>query len=101
MTGAQAILQRVPPEDIDWAKTAPVDVSAVVDDVRRRGDAALFELAARFGDPPFREIGRDEVDVAIAAIPPALRRSMENVAGRVERFARAQRSSLTNFSYEI
>jgi histidinol dehydrogenase len=99
--GVRPILQRVPPEGIDWAKAAPVDVSAVVDDVRRRGDAALFELAARFGDPPFREIGRDEIDASVAVIPPALRRSMENVAARVERFARAQRSSLTNFSYEI
>ncbi|MGB8627620.1 MAG: histidinol dehydrogenase [Candidatus Cybelea sp.] len=99
--GARSILRRVAPEGIDWPKTAAVDAGAVVEDVRRRGDAALFELAARFGDPPFREIGRDEIDAALAAIPPALRRSMENVAARIERFARAQRSSLTDFSYEV
>lgn len=101
-TSTRTLLQRVPPERIDWAQRSCAEVAEIVDEVRRRGDAALFEFAARFGDPPFREIGQDEVDDAFFdAVPPALRRSLENVAARIERFANAQRRALTDFSYEV
>ncbi|HEY2476969.1 MAG TPA: histidinol dehydrogenase [Candidatus Cybelea sp.] len=104
MTGeAGRILQRVLPERIVWAQPEylPVNVAGIVEQVRARGDAALFEFAHRFGDPPFREVAPDELDAAFAATSPELRRAMEAVAARIERFALAQRASLGDFAYEI
>ena len=69
-------------------------VSAIIADVRARGDAALCDYTARFDRlslPPGRlRIGADEVDAAIAAVPAEQLAALEVAASRIEAFHRAQ-----------
>jgi phosphoribosyl-ATP pyrophosphohydrolase/phosphoribosyl-AMP cyclohydrolase/histidinol dehydrogenase len=77
------------------------DVDAILDDVRRDGDAALLRYAQRFGDPVPRRAGAAEFALAYRAIGPELRAALERMAARVERFARAQRESFRDVEIEI
>ena len=63
-------------------------VAQIIDDVRRRGDAALLELTARFdglqaASAAALEIGPDELRAALDRITPAQRAALEQAAARV------------------
>jgi len=70
--------------DVDTA------AAAIVDDVARRGDAALIELTARFDgvelSPATLAIGADEVDAACATVPPEARAALELAAERIRAY---------------
>ncbi|MBY0337844.1 MAG: histidinol dehydrogenase [Acetobacteraceae bacterium] len=77
--------------------TAKVDaaVSAIIADVRARGDAALLELTARHdGWTPAAagalRVTEAEMDAAVAAIPAELMAALDLAARRIEAFHRAQ-----------
>jgi histidinol dehydrogenase len=76
--------------------TARVDeaVGAIIADVRARGDAALCDYTARFDrlelTPATLRITADEIDAAVARIPPALMAALDLAATRIEAFHRAQ-----------
>ena len=76
--------------------TARVDapVAAIIDDVRRRGDAALCEYTSRFDHYPIQpqqlRVTPDAIEAARASIAPELADALDLAATRIEAFHRAQ-----------
>jgi histidinol dehydrogenase len=64
----------------------------IVDDVRRRGDAAIRDWQRRLGDPvgPLT-VSRRELERGWDATPPAVRRALRDAARQIRRVATAQR----------
>ncbi len=77
--------------------TATVDqaVSAIIADVRARGDAALIDYTARFDRHSVSalRITEAEIDAATAGIPADLAAALDTAARRIEAFHKAQRPS--------
>lgn len=71
------------------------DVSAIVADVRARGDAAVAELTAKFDRIDLGELGfevpRKEIAAARAGIDPEVAAALELAAARIRTFHEAQR----------
>ena len=97
------ILSRVPPDRIPLNRRQPVDeetisaAAVIVEDVRRRGEEAVWEHAFRLGDIEEGQplvLLRDDLTAALAALEPSEQRVLERTAGRIERFAVAQRECL-------
>lgn len=85
--------------DLDRVETA---VRGIVDDVRRRGDAAVREYVEKFeGRHPeqllIRDYGGEE---ALEGLTPELREALELSAARIERYHARQAEQLTSFEYE-
>jgi histidinol dehydrogenase len=80
------------------ARTASVelDVRPILDAVQAHGDAALRDYAQRFGDPPPRQIPRDEILAAYDETSDELRAALAGAAQRIERFAQAQRDAIVD-----
>ena len=79
--------------DADAAIEATVE--AIVADVRARGDAALLDYTARFDGLEVDavaelEIGRHELQAALAALPPSQRSALEAAAARIRDFHERQ-----------
>ena len=71
-------------------------VATIIADLRRRGDAALLDLTARFDrlqadNVAALAVGRDEIDAALDGLTPALRQSLETAATRIRSFHERQR----------
>jgi len=69
--------------------------AAIVDDVRRRGDAALLEYTGRFdahhvADAAALEVPPSELQAALATIPMELREALQQAATRIRDFHRCQ-----------
>ncbi|GAA1624560.1 histidinol dehydrogenase [Catellatospora bangladeshensis] len=77
-------------------------VTAIIDDVRARGDDAVRELSARFdGWSPERfRLGPDEVEAIVATVPAQVLDDIRTVQANVRRFAEHQRASLRDFEVE-
>lgn len=76
----------------------------IVEDVRRRGAAALREHAERFGDlAPGQPliIERGGLQEALCSLAPADRALLERVAGRIRRFAESQRRAITDVTLAV
>lgn len=76
-------------EDLDQAVTATV--TAIVDDVARRGDTAVLEYTARFdgleaSSVAELEISQQRLAVALDSIEPAQREALEYAAARVRSY---------------
>jgi histidinol dehydrogenase len=69
-------------------------VSAIIADVRARGDAALLDYTARFDrltlTPDRLRITKAEIDAAVAGIAPGLMTALDIAATRIEAFHRRQ-----------
>jgi len=78
-------------EPADAGALAP-DVSAILDDVRERGDQALLEMAQRFDGVELEsvEVPRERWDAALAALDPGVRAALERAARNIRRFHEAQ-----------
>ena len=65
-------------------------VAAIIDDVRRRGDAAVIELTARFDrlelTPETLAFSEAEIDAACAAVSPEDRAALELAADRIRAY---------------
>jgi histidinol dehydrogenase len=77
-------------------------VAAILDEVKRRGDAALLEYTRRFDDVEVPhahalEVGRAECEGALALLPQAQRAALETAAGRVRAYHERQRASSWSF----
>ena len=74
--------------------TATVDkaVTAIIADVRARGDAALFDYTARFDrfTATSLRITENEINAATAGIPAELAEALDLAATRIEAFHKAQ-----------
>ncbi len=77
------------------ARLVEAPVAAILQDVRRRGDAALCDYTARFDRltlaPAQLRVTEAEIDRACAAVAPALHEALDLAAGRIETFHRLQR----------
>ena len=80
---------RVPAPEVEKA------VAAIVEDVRDRGDAALFEYTEQFDgirlDGTTVRVPDNEVEAAAASLDPAVREALALAASRIEAFHRRQR----------
>jgi histidinol dehydrogenase len=70
-------------------------VAEIIADVRSRGDAAVLEATRRFdrldaADMRALEIGRDELQAALQALPAGQRGALETAAARVRRYHERQ-----------
>jgi histidinol dehydrogenase len=67
-------------------------VAAIVDEVRRRGDAALVDFTKRFDGIELRpeELRVSETEWARATVPPRLEAALAEAARRIESFHRHQ-----------
>ncbi|MGP9791407.1 histidinol dehydrogenase [Roseinatronobacter sp. NSM] len=70
-------------------------VAAIIADVRKRGDAAVIELTAKFDKldltPQTLAFSRDEIDAACATVPEAERAALELAAARIRAYHDRQR----------
>jgi len=93
--GFEAGFQRV----LHWSAETDAEiegrVAAILDDVRRRGDAAVLEYTARFDrlqadSVAALEIGADELRAALESLTPARRSALESAAERVRDYHQRQ-----------
>lgn len=108
MTRATAPLLRViAPAEVPSIRRNPIDrqtliaAGEIVDQVESGGEAALRAIAERLGDRRPGEplvIERDQLDAALNATPAEDRAALERAAVSIDRFARAQRDSITDIS---
>jgi histidinol dehydrogenase len=92
------VIERSIDELFSGLEPDPIDVSPILADVRARGDAALADLATRFGDPAPRRIEPEACARAFNALDGQLRDALTGAAERIETFARAQRRALDDLS---
>jgi histidinol dehydrogenase len=93
--GFGAAFERLRHWSADVDQAVEERVAQILDDVRRRGDAAVLEYTTRFDElsaPSVQEleVGRDELAAALAATEPARRQALEAAAGRVRRYHERQ-----------
>ena len=80
----------------DALRPAPpaADAAAIVDDVRRRGDAALRELTARFDGADLADPWLGPDVIASATVPPELDQALARAASAIRRYHADQRNAL-------
>lgn len=78
-------------------------VSEILLDIERGGEDALRRYARELDgwDGASFELTRDEIEGAEALVPEALREHLQRSRERVEAFARAQRSTLSDLEVEV
>jgi histidinol dehydrogenase len=78
----------------ETTETVANEVSAIINEVRARGDAALCDYTARFDrsamSPGRLRITEAEIDEAAASVPADLLTALDLAATRIEAFHRAQ-----------
>ncbi|HET9019609.1 MAG TPA: histidinol dehydrogenase, partial [Acetobacteraceae bacterium] len=90
------------------AETAEADrkvrqtVEGILDDVGRRGDAAVRELSAKFDNwsPESFRLSGDEIQALIRSLPEQTVEDIRFAQTQIRRFAEAQRASLHDFEIE-
>lgn len=77
-------------------------VEGILDDVAKRGDAAIRELSARLDkwEPTEFRLSRDEIDRLIASLPAQTVEDIKFAQAQIRRFAEAQKASLHDFETE-
>ncbi len=89
-----------------FADTAQKDVAervhAIIDDIRRDGDAAVRRYAEQFDgwSPESYRLSDEEVERIMGTLDPQVIADIEFVQAQVRRFAQAQRDSLTDVEIE-
>lgn len=96
LTPARDALSRSTPAGLGDDEDRERLVRSIVEDVARRGDAALVEYTERFdGVVPARwEIGNEQLAAARKSLDPALAAALEMAAGRIRDFHAGQKQSL-------
>ncbi len=84
--------------------SALADAIAIVEDVRLRGESAVRSYAAEFdrltaGDQLV--FGPEELGNTYESVSDVTRQLLERTASRIERFARAQRATLSDLDVEV
>ncbi len=90
------MIERSIEEALARTASAELDVRPILDAVQAHGDAALRDYAQRFGDPPPRQVPRDEILAAYNETSEALQAALAGAAQRIERFAQAQRDAIVD-----
>jgi len=103
-------LRRLTPDQVPALRRDPVDeetlaqAARIVEDVRQCGYDAVVEHACRLGDLNAGDrtiFGGHEMNEALDALPSTDRELLERTAGRIERFAEAQLSSLQAVTVDV
>ncbi|MEE8354031.1 MAG: histidinol dehydrogenase [Dehalococcoidales bacterium] len=96
LTPARDALSRSAPAGLGGDEDRERLVRGIVDDVARRGDAALLEYTERFdGVAPARwEVASEQLAAARKSLDPALATTLEMVAERIRDFHAGQKQSL-------
>ncbi|KAK1143705.1 hypothetical protein N8T08_006105 [Aspergillus melleus] len=78
-------------------------VQNVIDDIRNNGDTAVRMYSERFDkwSPASFRLSQQQIDEAIAKVPEQTRKDIQEAQSNVEKFARAQLRSITEFEVEI
>ena len=96
--------------DLSASNIQPVDAQTlrttrdILDDVARRGDAAVLDYAQRFGDVTTREVplvSREACQRALEQLPTHDRHVLERTAQRIGAFAQAQRDCIRDCRVNI
>lgn len=104
------ILPRLDPDEVakprrgELPEAVTRDAERILAAVRDRGEEAVAEQAARFGDRAPGEpllVDARGLGKALDAAPAEAIERLERIAARIRRFAEAQRESLTDLSMEI
>lgn len=104
------VLRRLAPGEVAAWRRDPVDRETLdrardlVDDVRDRGEAALREHAERLGDVAAGAplvVERPGLERALASLRAEDRALLERTAGRIRRFAEAQRAALAEIDVAV
>jgi histidinol dehydrogenase len=82
-------------------------VATILADVRKRGDAAVLEYTNKFDRIPNGgaasmaafDLTQDELQQALAELPPAQRAALQTAASRIRVFHERQKQELNGFSY--
>ena len=97
-------------DELTRSQRQPVDTetllqaTSIVEDVRARGEAALREHSERLGDTrpgATLLLDRDALVDALEKVPIEEKELLERVANRIQRFAEAQRGTLTDLDIKI
>lgn len=104
------MLRRLSPDEVHAARFEPVDAATlaaaaeIVNDVRAHGEAALRQHAARLGDlspeAPLL-LDRHALERAANELPAEDLTLLERVAGRIDRFARAQARAFQPLTIDV
>ena len=103
-------LRPIAPEQVLKDRRSPIsaetlgEAAQIVENVRRRGEAAIREYGERFGDlePGDRLVlDGDDLMSALGGIDPSARGLLERTARRIRTFAEAQRSCLHDLEVPI
>lgn len=78
-------------------------VSTIINDVRKRGDAALKEYIRKFDGVEISElfVSEEAIQKTTAQLPQTLREDIAFSVERIKAFAQAQRDTLTEFEKEM
>jgi len=79
-------------------------VGQILRDVKARGDAAVLEYTNRFdrvsaASMAAFDLAQDELDAALAGLPPAQREALQTAAERIRVFHERQKQELNGFTY--
>lgn len=93
--GFEAAFSAIMEDGRDTTTRVDAAVSAIIQDIRTDGDAALLRLTTRFdgwapADTAALQVTTAEMDAAVASIEPALMDALDLAARRIEHFHRAQ-----------
>ena len=77
-------------------------VRGIISDIRTRGDAALRELSQKFDgwNPTAFRLTQEQIEAAVAQVPPEQLASIRFALEQVQTFARAQRASIHDVEIE-
>jgi hypothetical protein len=77
-------------------------VEAILDDVMRRGDAAVREMSARFDkwEPPAFRLSQSEIQALIDSLPAQVIEDIRFAQAQIRRFAEVQRAALRDVEVE-
>src|SRR3990170_8378221 len=77
-------------------------VEAILEDVGKRGDAAVRELSQKFDQwsPPSFRLSRAELDAIVAQVPPGTIADIEFAQAQIRNFAEHQRAALKDIEVE-
>ena len=77
-------------------------VEAILEDVGKRGDAAVRELSAKFDQwsPPSFRLSTAQLDAIMAKVPPGTIADIEFAQAQIRNFAEHQRAALQDIEVE-
>ncbi len=93
---------------IDQAVTDAIDVKvrhaveSILDDVKKRGDAAVRELSAGFDkwSPPAFRLSKSDLEAIMAKVPPGTIADIQFAQAQIRNFAQHQRAAIRDIEVE-